>query len=212
MRNLISLAIAAATIVAVTPAMAQDPDQSTERAPFTGLHAEALAGWDHVPLKNSPYNDSVDGLTYGAGIGYDVQFRRLIVGAEGQVMGASTEERGSNVLVTGDHADLRARRDLYAGVRVGFAVTPSTMIYAKGGYTNAGMQARYFDTAGGYARQNSTLDGYRVGGGIEQNVGGHGFVKVEYRYSHYSNLNIANTNTDVNVDRHQVVAGVGIRF
>ncbi len=212
MRNMISLAIAGGLIAAATPALAQ----SVEQAPFTGPHVEALAGYDKLQTGSSNrVSDSRDGLAYGIGAGYDVQFGGAIVGVEGEVMGSSTKSRNYNFVAPGDGSELRARRDLYIGARVGFAATPTTLIYLKGGYTNAGIQARSFNGTGGYFQQNSTLDGYRVGAGVEQKfnlLGPSGFAKLEYRYSNYSNLNIGQFNADVDLDRHQVVAGVGVRF
>ena len=62
-------------------------------------------------------------------------------------------------------------------------------------------------------------DGYRVGAGVEYALTGQSFVKLEYRYSNYSDAEIdfggdaPNTdNFDIDTDRHQVVAGVGFRF
>ena len=54
----------------------------------------------------------------------------------------------------------------------------------------------------GDTSEGSNLDGIRVGGGVERALGGKSYVKTEYRYSNYQN----------GVSRHQVLAGVGIRF
>jgi outer membrane immunogenic protein len=51
--------------------------------------------------------------------------------------------RNADVLQIGDSTNLKTGRDLYAGSRLGFAISPTTMIYAKGGYTNAKFKARY---------------------------------------------------------------------
>ena len=58
-----------------------------------------------------------------------------------------------------------AGRDLYVGARVGFAVAPRTLIYAKAGYTNARIRLDY-DTAPRHRPTSSSatnLDGVRVG-------------------------------------------------
>jgi outer membrane immunogenic protein len=115
----------------------------------------------------------------------------------------------------GDSAGLRTDRDLYIGARVGVAVRPSTLLYVKGGYTNARFKTIYNDGAGNTLNFGNTTDGYRIGAGIEQKFnlfGPSGFVKAEYRYSNYRNLNVGSTNVDIDLDRHQVVAGVGVRF
>lgn len=210
MRTMISLALAGGLIAAATPAMAQ-----VERAPFTGPHVEVLAGYDNLSAGNDGVDDSVDGVQYGVGAGYDVQLGGFIAGVEGEFSGSTTKARGRDIFSPGDGAELRAGRDLYVGARVGIAATPSTLVYLKGGYTNTRMNVRTFDGAGDYFEDHSTLDGYRVGAGVEQKFnlfGPSGFAKLEYRYSNYSNLNIGRFNADVDIDRHQVVAGVGVRF
>jgi outer membrane immunogenic protein len=89
------------------------------------------------------------------------------------------------------------------------------MIYAKGGYTNAKFNARYADATGTVFTQGRTADGYRLGAGIEQKFnlfGPSGFIKAEYRYSNYKNLDVGANDVNIDVDRHQVVVGLGVRF
>lgn len=170
------LAISALALMATaTPAFAQDE----AAAPFTGPRAEALVGWDHV----GAYGEGEDGVVYGAAIGYDAQVSSFVIGAEAEITGASTNIEDI----------VKAGRDLYAGVRVGFVAGNSTLIYGKGGYTNA----RITDGDDG-----ENFDGYRFGAGVEQNFGKF-YGKLEYRYSRYN---------DIELNRDQVVAGVGVRF
>ena len=204
------LSLAAALLAAAaTPALAQ------ENAPFTGAHIEGVVGYDILKAPDADLDDSADGLLYGANAGYDFQLGGVIAGIEGEVTGATSRQRGTDLLLTGDSARLKTDRDLYVGARLGFAVAPSTMIYVKGGYTNAKIKAEYNDGAGSTFNDGVTLDGYRIGAGIEQKFnlfGPSGFVKAEYRYSNYKNLNFANADIDTDLDRHQIVAGVGVRF
>lgn len=45
-------------------------------------------------------------------------------------------------------------------------------------------------------------------------LGPSGFIKAEYRYSNYKNIDIGEDDFDLDtdIDRHQVVVGVGVRF
>ena len=58
----------------------------------------------------------------------------------------------------------------------------------------------------------------RAGAGLEYAINPRTFMNVEYRYSNYGKARFeyadgSNTNNfDVDTDRHQVVAGVGMRF
>lgn len=214
MRTVIFFALAAGFVAAATPALAQDGPPS-ERAPFTGPRVEVIGGWDRLSNQNLGVRNHTDGFVYGLGAGYDVQFGGAIIGVEGDATLSTAKQKATGILVPGDVDTLRADRDLYIGARAGFAIAPATLLYVKGGYTNARFTATYVAPAGVYQRGSGTLDGWRVGAGIEQKFsafGPGGFIKAEYRYSNYSNLNVGNANSDVDVDRHQVVAGVGVRF
>lgn len=188
----------------VTPAFAQ------EAAPFTGPHIEALVGYDDVA-------DGDGDIMYGVAAGYDFQMGSVIVGIEGEFADSDVNGAANDLVTTGDSFRLNTDRDLYVGARLGFAVSPSTMIYAKGGYTNAKFEGRFDNGAGTIFNNGVTADGYRIGAGIEQKfnlLGPSGFIKAEYRYSNYKNLDIGQNDFDrtIDVDRHQAVVGVGMRF
>ena len=192
MKKIFLAALAASALA--TPALAQDA------APFTGPRIEGLIGYDH--LKGN--GGGRDGLAYGVGAGYDFQLGGLVAGVEGEFMDSNTDGCKTAFVTTTDRICVTAKRDLYAGARVGAAVTPSTLLYAKAGYTNARVGVNYTDTAtpanNFVARDN--LDGVRVGAGVEQKFGPNLYAKAEYRYSNY----------EQGVSRHQVVGGIGFRF
>ena len=203
MRKLVlTAATAALGLGLAAPAFAQD----SEKAPFTGLRVEGLAGYDHLK-DGSGSAASSDGVVYGGAVGYDAQLGGVVVGAEAEVTGSTTDTRTNDVLTAGDSLRVDAGRDLYAGARVGYVVSPRAMIYAKGGYTNARVEAKYVSGAT-TVEDHQDLDGYRLGAGVEYKVGPTTYVKAEYRYSHYSDLD----GYDIDADRHQVLAGVGVRF
>ncbi|MEN2786871.1 outer membrane protein [Sphingomonas qilianensis] len=184
------------------PAFAQDVP--VEAAPFTGPRVEAIAGYDHLGGENGS-----DGVVYGGQIGYDAQVGGVILGVEGELTGATTKSDDANVLAAGDRFRVKAGRDLYAGARLGYAISPVAMIYAKAGYTNAQIESRY--TAGVVTiRDKEDAEGYRLGAGLEYKMSGNAYVKAEYRYSNYNNLD--GGDVDIDLDRHQVLAGVGVRF
>jgi outer membrane immunogenic protein len=187
-----------------TPAFAQ------ENAPFTGPHIEALVGYDDVA-------DGDGDLMYGVVAGYDFQMGGVIAGIEGEFADSDVNGAANDLFATGDSFRLNTDRDLYVGARLGFAVSPSTMIYAKGGYTNAKFEGRFDNGAGTIFNNGVTADGYRIGAGMEQKfnlLGPSGFIKAEYRYSNYKNLDIGENDYDrqIDVDRHQAVIGLGVRF
>lgn len=185
--------------------------------PFTGPRAELLLGWDNLSGGDDDSDESADGLVYGGAIGYDMQFGGAIIGVEGEIAGSTADPQARNLDIPGDTLQLDAGRDLYVGGRLGFAFTPSTMAYAKLGYTNLRLDTRYFDLTGTVYDDGVTLDGWRAGAGLEHQfnaLGPNAYVKAEYRYSSYSNLDFTpgGANLDVDVDRHQLLAGIGVRF
>jgi outer membrane immunogenic protein len=200
MRKLFLL-VAASTALA-TPALAQ-----TSSAPHTGLRVEGLIGYDRLSDGGDQDSSSSSGIVYGGGVGYDIPLGSITLGAEAELTGSTVDTRTDSLLVAGDRLRLDAGRDIYVGGRVGFPITPATLLYAKGGYTNARVEARY-DAGATSVDDHADLDGFRLGAGVEQSLGTNTYVKAEYRYSHYSKVD----DYDIDADRHQLVAGVGIRF
>lgn len=210
MRIISNISIIALAACAAAPALAQD-DEGT----FTGPRLEVFGGYDNVQAGDDGSDDAAEGVSYGAALGYDFQMGTAVVGIEGEYAGSTADITGSDIDIAGDSFRLEAGRDLYVGGRIGFTVAPTTLLYVKGGYTNFRVQSRYDNGTGTIFDQGVTLDGWRVGAGIEQKfslLGPSGFIKAEYRYSNYSNIDLDDVNAEIDADRHQVVAGIGIRF
>lgn len=210
-----------------TPALAQ------EASPFTGPRIEGIVGYD--VLKSGDSNDdsvdtsgdngdeSIEGVTYGVGVGYDFDLGGVVAGVEAEYSDSSGKQESDESL---DGIAFTSRvatgRDIYVGARLGYAVTPRTLLYAKGGYTNTSIEAG-FRTNDDRFEFDTNADGWRLGAGIEQLFGPNAYGKLEYRYSNYTNLDFSDDfdlgnfesedfDTDINLDRHQVVAAFGVRF
>ena len=195
MRNYLLAVLLAGTSALSGPALAQDAE------PFDGARVEGVVGYDTTDVEDEGSN----GITYGAGVGYDVQSGGAVFGVEAEASESTIDECVADVDLAGDELCAEAGRDLYAGGRIGAAVSPNVLVYAKGGYSNARLRVDYEDGTAGTALDFSdgrNLDGVRVGGGLEVAVGPNSYAKTEYRYSNYED----------GFDRHQVVAGFGFRF
>ena len=173
MKKLLFVAGVASAVLA-TPAVAQDT------ATPAGPRVEALLGYDVVSFGGSDEG----GVLFGLGAGYD-----FAVGS-GVALGLDIEASDS----TTDVGDLKAGRDLYAGARATFAVSPSANLYVKAGYTNARIKLEDCCSENG--------DGFRVGVGGQIGIGGKAYVGGEYRYSNYES----------DFSRHQFAAIIGTRF
>lgn len=86
-------------------------------------------------------------------------------------------------------ANVFDRADLGAGARLGYVVNDNVLAFGRVGYTNLDLGRR-------------SADGLTVGGGLEVNVAGPVYGKVEYRY----------TDFEAGLGRHGGLVGVGIRF
>lgn len=215
--------LAAASLAAIaSPAAAQDVADNT----FTGLWGGVIGGYDVSTAGSSVDDDanidndqSIDGFAYGAQLGYDVDVGGFVIGAEAEYTGSTANVEFADGDFEGfGFGNVETGRDLYFGARVGAKVGPDAMIYAKGGYTNAKYNVRSNDGTTQFDQDIDT-DGYRIGAGAEYALSNNSFVKLEYRYSNYSNAEIDfdgdasdTPNFDIDTDRHQVMAGVGFRF
>ena len=191
MRKLVLASLVA--IAFATPALAQDAD-----APFTGPRVEGVVGWDRVQGGGSKSDD----VMYGINAGYDAQMGGAVIGAEVEYSDSSNRACAGAKTVADPRLCLKAGRDLYAGARVGTVIGGRTLLYAKAGYTNADAKFTSDDGATETTLGKSHLDGVRVGAGVEQSLGNRIYLKGEYRYSNY----------EQGVERHQALAGVGVRF
>ena len=148
------------------PAAAAAHDNSA----FVGPRVELNAGVDDV----TKLPDTSD-INYGAAVGLDLPVGdRFTIGVDGTA---------SNVFEND--------RILGVGARVGVAVSPSALLFARAGYEN------YRDA---FRRD---LDGLAVGGGLELAVNRAMFVKLEGRYTDFDNSNAG---------RVGGLVGVGLRF
>jgi outer membrane immunogenic protein len=212
--------IAATSLVAVAaPALAQDKE-------FSGPWVAGVAGYDINKAGSSQDNDanpdanrSAKGLVYGGAVGYDADLGNVVVGAEAELTDSSADSDYDNNFVDYGLGSADAGRDIYVGARAGFKATPKTLVYAKGGYTNA--RFNYVGTDGTTeTSRHLDTDDWRVGAGVQQKLGPRTFAKLEYRYSNYNKgeLDFEDPNVPdssrfgIDTDRHQVVASVGVGF
>lgn len=224
------LYLALALLPLATPARAQEdypsaPASAFPAGAFAGAHVSVLLGYDHTATTIAKDIDSTadwrakgDGLLFGGGIGYDFALTpHVTLGVDAELTGST----GKSAIDAGAGFDItrvRTGRDLYLGTRLGYALSPATLLYAKAGYTNARI-----DLIGANSSQLLTdrrdLDGFRLGAGVEQKITGPVFTRLEYRYSHYGSASTAfdgytpdASSFGLKTEKHQVAASVGFRF
>jgi outer membrane immunogenic protein len=219
-----------ATATLAVPAQAEN---------LTGFRIEARVGWESASAAADYPNPDDDedeqgdelltvsedenGIAYGIEAGYDFPVGSWVtLGAYGGVE-FSDIERCSEV-AGDDLGCVGAGRNFTAGVRAGFAVSPTFLVYAKGGYSNGRVEFSYDSDVdeddpldADFAEANEDRDGYHVGGGVELAFAANLFGKVEYVYTDYGAARFLAADEDlpgaaVRLSRHQVTAGVGLRF
>ena len=191
---MISLAAGAAFAALATPASA---------AVTSGARIEAVAGWDHASFDLGDLGVdgdlNSDGIVFGIGAGYDFAVSTgasVGIDIEGTLSTAELDFTDGT-----DSAELSVGRDLYAGARVTFALSPNANMYVKAGYTNARVKAEF--TSGGITdSESANADGIRGGVGLVFDIGSNGYIGGEYRYSNY----------EAGFSRHQAVAVLGFRM
>ena len=230
MKKSIALLLAGGSLaILATPAAAQDDTT------FSGPWVAGVGGFDKNKAGSTidddvddPDNDdglldedeSANGIVYGAAVGYDIDLGTMVIGAEAELTDSTADSDFAGDPETDfGLGSVDTGRDIYVGARAGFKATENTLVYAKGGYTNARYNFIGSDGTTDY-ETNLDTDGWRVGAGVEQKIGSNAFAKVEYRYSNYNTGEIDfeaegiedSDQFDIDTDRHQVVAGVGWRF
>ena len=220
MKKGFAIVLASVPVMAVAlPAAAQD------NTAFTGPRVEAVLGYDIARPgsttdidNNADVDQTIDDIAYGVGAGFDFALGGAVIGVEGEYVRSEAATGYDTSGFTGfgvENVDMG--RDLYLGARVGLLATPQTLLYAKGGYTNTAMNVLATDNTTD-VRTDVDLDGWRVGAGVEQAISDNLFIKGEYRYSNYQRgefeapSGLESDRFDVDLDRHQIMVGVGARF
>ena len=215
------------------PASAQDE--------FAGFRIEALAGYDNegVDYDDDVFDGGKrddDGFILGAGAGYDVQMDRLVFGGEVEFTESTLDReydeqgtrppRPAQPIATPISAtyNIEGGGDIYLGARAGYVVSPTFLLYGKIGYSwhKLAIEGSGNDNGAAFSiDEQIDLGGLRLGAGGEMKFGENLYGKLEYRYSNYNegdfDVNGANANLEplfsgIDVVRHSVVVGAGLRF
>jgi outer membrane immunogenic protein len=190
-----------AVFTAASPVAAQ--------VPFAGPFAGIQAGWGRhdigtIRTRIGDFDARRDRDSFVGGVftGYDLQIAPwLVTGVE---FGASFSEGGEvRQSARGQTYRIDVKRSLDATVRVGVPITSSTLVYARGGYSNARIGVR--QTGPDSVRRDSVnLDGWLAGGGFERRLFSNVSSRLEYRYARFGDSS--------DYHRHDVLLGVAYRF
>jgi outer membrane immunogenic protein len=171
---------------------------------WTGFYIGGAVGGAWADIKNTDDNgffdygkgyrwyDDTSGVLGGATLGYNYQFSgAFVAGIEIDLDGISLSHPYDNVLYSGWSYNNNNGAFLFDVTgRLGYAFGPA-LIYAKGGYAyvDTSDNLRYAYSGYNYGGNNSGLDGWVVGAGLEYALSPSWSVKIEYLYYDFTNKN-----------------------
>jgi outer membrane immunogenic protein len=170
---------------------------SAQGITLRGVRADAQIGIDRFYSEGNHDNH----LAWGGALGVDTFVGdNFVLGVEGTFLNSRAEN------ITEDGPGIAARKSFEewgGAIRAGVMATPSTLVYAKGGFVVNEQRKRFdaFNPLGSYYNHYHTK-GYVVGGGIEQMFGERLYGKAEVRYANYK----------TNSSRLTGLLGIGILF
>lgn len=145
-------------------------------------------------FQSRPWTNSGNGVLATITGGYDIQFAgRWVAGifADYDFAHASgTADLYSALQDSGFKGNLRQNSAWAVGGRLGYLVSPQTMLYATGGYTEAHFETATFAKDSGGIPTNPVLPGQTFGGwfagiGTEARLVSNWYARLEYRYAEY---------------------------
>jgi outer membrane immunogenic protein len=193
------------------------PSYGSSPYAWTGFYAGIDAGYDwnlRSPLSNSAsFGNTAEfgskGGSIGATIGFDYQFaRRWVAGA---AFDANLED--VEAVIEGPLGSVSAKidRSIALRLRAGYLISPSTLIYATGGWVGMHSVVDY-SVAPLFVSGDTTQGGFVVGGGIETAITHNLFVRAEYLHSEYASSAYFSTSAPARSSVNAARIGVTYKF
>ena len=210
---LIAAATALATFAVAAPAAAQN---------FGGPRIEGRVGVDNANISIKDQRDfngrgqfvsgsTASDLSIGGEVGFDVESGALVFGGYAGIDASENDEPFPDRRVV-----FETGRNITAGARVGYAVTPNVLVYGKGGYSNT--RVRPVFTQGATAAQMATFNGFdrdrngfHLGGGVEFAVRDGFYGRLDYAHHVYKDFQV-DVNNELSMRRNHFTAAIGFRF
>jgi len=209
----ITAAASAVALLASAPAAAQN---------FSGPRVEGRFGWDGTNISIKDTRDfggrgdfssgsTASDLSIGGEVGFDIEAGQLAFGA---YAGADFGE--NNEPFPERQVNFETGRNLTAGARVGYVVSPNVLLYAKGGYSNARIKTQFLTGAttaqrAAFTEFDRDQDGFHFGGGAEFAVRQGFYGRIDYAHHKYDNFDV-DANSEFSFRRNQLTAAIGFRF
>lgn len=197
MRTVIGAAVAA---LLSTSAIAADKGGPVDLVPplpavssATSCYVQALAGSSVSTVGSDalPESLSASGWTIGAGVGCDLKFQRVVIGALARI----------ELPVDTDGTLVDMDKSWMVAGRLGYMLNTGLMIYGLVGYESSELSLASIDIA---------KDGFVVGGGIEAMISKHWSFNAEYTNTIVDDTTIGGFS--VKPESHKARLGLTYRF
>ena len=195
-----SVIVAAVAALLSTSALAADKAGPVDLVPplpavssATSCYVSALAGSAVSTVGSNALPDSLSasGWTLGAGVGCDVKFQRVVIGALARI----------ELPVDPDGTLVDMDKSWMVAARVGYMVNTGLMVYGLAGYESSELSLANIDIA---------KDGLVIGGGLEVMINKHLSLNAEYTNTIVDNTNIGGFS--VKPESHKARLGLTYRF
>jgi len=188
--------LALAAMFACVPGVAAAQNANDD---FDGVRGEARLGYETPTVSGSGQVYKIgSAASYGAELGFDLKAgKKIVVGPY------AVYEFSSVKFCTGGNC-IKESGNLGVGGRIGVAVSPTVLLYAKAGYARI-----TFDASNSSGSGSASKDGVQGALGVDVNFGKHAYGMIELNYADYGSFFGV---SGVNLQRRHAVAGVGFRF
>lgn len=185
-----------AALLACAPGIAAAQDAEPAEQGFDGVRIEARLGYETPTVSgDGDIYKLGSAVSYGGEIGFDLKVGNKVV------VGPYATYEFSSVKLCDGLDCLKEDGNLGVGGRIGVAVSPTVLIYAKAGYTNI-----TFSVDSSFGTGSDSKSGIQGAIGVDVNFSKHLYGFVEGNYGDYGKY------FGFNLQRRHVAAGVGLRF
>jgi outer membrane immunogenic protein len=187
------------TLTPISASLAQAPAAGSWAGPYVGLNVSATRhkadfdGHDAV-ADRSTGTISKTGTTFGIQLGYNWQSQNLVYGIEGDWSSTGKKVTGTtrlNSLVDEPFSAKLSHLGTIRG-RVGTLLSPSTLVYATGGYARGKTETDAAPGVGGFSDHGSR-SGWTIGAGAEHMFAPQWTVKAELLYVDLGTSTVSNS-------------------
>lgn len=171
---------------------------SLAASPFDGAYVGAMTSYSKDDSAGKPAGIDADGWQFGGYTGYGQTFDGFYFGAEAELSGSTIDDTATIGTVTTKY---KVNESYGLAARAGYLLSDTVLLYGRAGWQRTNFEAT-LGTGASRINIDDTLDGVRVGGGLEFALTDNVLARVEYNHTNY----------EQDVKDNQIRFGVAYRF